>query len=583
MVDKIIKRNPKIYRKPRRTMRGPADRTGMQDLKLRVIPLGGLEEVGRNCTLFEYGNDIVIVDIGLQFPEEDMPGIDYIIPNFDYLKGKEKKVKGVIITHGHYDHIGGIPHLMSKIGNPTLFTAPLTAGIIKKRQEEFRQAPPLNVQTVKIGDRIKLGVFTFEPYHVNHNIADSFGVALETPMGHIITTGDFKFDFTPVNDEPADLTQIAMYGTKKVLALMSDSTNAESPGYQVSESDLSHDMEDIFEGAKGRIVVGTFASLLTRVQQLINLAEQHNRRVLVQGRSMKNNIEIAHNLGYLKVKPHTLMEESEFKRARNDRVLVICTGAQGEKNAALMRIANNEHRLIKIDRGDTIVFSSSVIPGNERTVQNLKDTLVRQGAKVVHYKMMDVHAGGHAKQEDLKLMMRLIKPEYFIPIHGNRYLLEMHADLAEKAGIPRKNIFVANNGQVIEFDKHGGILTDRKVPADYVMVDGLGIGDSNEVVLRDRRMLAEDGMFVVIVTIDTKSGELVGNPDIISRGFVYLKEHKPLIEQTRTRVKRLLKDTDPNSPTFEDYLKNKIRNDIGQFLFSKTKKRPMVLPVLIEV
>ncbi|MBU4421578.1 ribonuclease J [Candidatus Parcubacteria bacterium] len=576
---KKINKRPKRQRVQRSFDRKSAGNAN----KLRIIPLGGLEEIGRNCTIFEYGDDIVIVDIGLQFPEEDMPGIDYIIPDFDYLKDKSKKIRGVIITHGHYDHIGGIPHLMAKIGNPVIYTAPLTAGIIKKRQEEFRDAPPLKIQNVKIGDKIRLGVFTFEPYHINHNIFDAFGVALNTPLGYVVTTGDFKFDFTPVNDEPADLTQIAMYGTKKVLALMSDSTNAESPGYQISESEINHDMDKIFEDAKSRIIVGTFSSLLTRVQQLISLAEKYDRHVLIQGRSMKNNIEIAHSLGYMKVKPHTIIEEKDFKNIPDEKLVVICTGAQGEKNAVLMRVANNEHRIIKIQKGDTIVFSSSVIPGNERTVQHLKDSLVRHGAKVIHYQMMDVHAGGHAKQEDLKLMMRLIKPEYFIPIHGNRYLLEMHANLAEKTGIPREKIFVASNGQIISFDRRGGRLTQEKVPSDYVMVDGLGYADSNEVVLRDRRQLAEDGMFVVIVTIDTKTGELVGNPDIISRGFVYLKEHKPLIEQARTKVKHLLKDTDPTSPTFEDYLKNKIRNEIGQFLWKKTKKRPMILPVLIEV
>ncbi|MFA5133560.1 MAG: ribonuclease J [Patescibacteria group bacterium] len=585
--EKVEKR--KKFKKPRHERRRSDERAHphaqrSEGGRLRIIPIGGLEEIGRNCTILEYGNDIVIVDLGLQFPEEDMPGIDYIIPNLDYLRGKEKNIRGVIVSHGHYDHIGAIPHVMAKIGNPIIYTAPLTAGIIRKRQEDFRGAPPLNIQIVKTGDKIRLGNnFIFEPFHINHNISDAFGSAFETPLGHVIMTGDFKFDFTPINDEPADLTSIALYGTKKVLALMSDSTNAESPGYQISETQVSHDMDKIFDNAEGRIIVGTFASLLTRVQQLIDLAEKHGRRVLVQGRSMLDNIEIAHGLGYLKIKPTTLMEDSELKHVPDEKVLIICTGAQGEKNAVLMRIANNEHRFIHLKEGDTIVFSSSVIPGNERTVQHLKDTLVKHGAKVVHYQMMDVHAGGHAKQEDLKLMMRLIKPEHFIPFHGNRYLLEKHAELAQKTGVPKEKVFVAENGQVIEFTKAGGRLTEEHVPADYVMVDGLGIGDSNNVVLRDRRMLAEEGVFVVIVTMDTKNGELIGNPDIISRGFVYLKENKALIEQARTRVKKLLKDSDPASPTFEDYLKNKIRNDIGEFLYNKTQKRPMILPVLIEV
>jgi ribonuclease J len=566
------------------TKQGQQPFRGDKSPKLRIIPLGGLEEIGRNCTIFECGKDIVIVDLGLQFPEEDMPGIDYIIPNIDYLRGKEKNIRGIIITHGHYDHIGAVPHLLGKLGNPVIYTAPLTAGIMRKRHEEYREAPALRIQLVKIGDKIRLGEnFVFEPFHINHNISDAFGVALQTPYGYVLHTGDFKFDFTPINDEPADLTQIAMFGMKKVLALMSDSTNAESPGSQISERQVGTDMEKIFETAKGRIIVGTFSSLLTRAQQLIDLAEKYGRRILIQGKSMRDNIEIAHSLGYLKVKPHTLMEEDEVKRFPHEKTLVICTGAQGEKNAVLMRVANGEHRLLHIERGDTIVFSSSVIPGNERTVQHLKDSLVRQGAKVIHYQMMDVHAGGHAKQEDLKLMMRLMKPEYFIPIHGNRYLLEAHGDLAEKTGIPRAKIFVAENGQVVEFGKTGGRLSEEKVATDYVMVDGLGVGDSNDVVLRDRRQLAEEGMFVVIVTMDTKTGELIGNPDIISRGFIYLKENKDLVEKARTRVKHLLRDSDPRSATFEDYIKNKIRNDIGQLLFTKTQKRPMILPVLIEV
>lgn len=555
--------------------------------KLRIIPLGGLEEIGRNCTVFECGDDIIIVDLGLQFPEEDMHGIDYIIPNMDYLRGKEKKIRGVIITHGHYDHIGAVPHVMGRLGNPTIYTTPLTAGIIKKRQEDFREAPQLKIQIIKKDDKIQLGEnFSFEPFYVHHSITDAFGVALKTPYGHVLTTGDFKFDFTPMTDDPVDLGKIALFNHfgNKVLALLSDSTNAQSPGYQISERDIIPDLNKIFEQAEGRIIVGTFASLLTRAQQLINMAEKYGRKVFIQGRSMLNNLEIAHDLGYVKFKSDTLVKnEAEFKRLPENRVLVICTGAQGEKNAVLMRIANGEHRLIKISKGDTIVFSSSVIPGNERTIQALKDTMVKRGAKVIHYQMMDVHAGGHGKQEDLKLMMRLALPEYLIPVHGNRFLLEQHAELGEKVGIPREKILVSENGQVIEFDERGGRISNERVQTDYVMVDGLGVGDSYNVVLRDRQLLAEDGMFVVIVTMDTKTGDLIGNPDIISRGFIYLKENKALIEQTRGRVKKLLKDSDPKSPTFEDYIKNKIRNDIGQFLFNKTKKRPMILPVLIEV
>ncbi|MEK7189582.1 MAG: ribonuclease J [Patescibacteria group bacterium] len=552
--------------------------------RLRIIPLGGLEEVGRNMTIFEYGNDIVIVDIGLQFPEEDMPGIDYIIPDINYLKGKEKNIRGVIITHGHYDHIGGVPHLVGKLGNPIIYTAPLTAGIMRKRQEEFHDAPPLRIVLVNGQTKVPLGQnFVFEPFHINHNISDAFGVALSTPLGLVLHTGDFKFDFTPVNDEPADLHRIAMFGTKGVLALMSESTDAESPGHQISEKVVGDELDRIIAAAPGRIIIGTFASLLTRAQQIMSLAEKNNRKVFIDGRSMINNIEIAHELGYMKYKPGTIIEEGEVRKIADERLIVVCTGAQGEKNAVLMRIANEEHRFIKIKQNDTIIFSSSVVPGNERTVQSLKDTLVRHGARVVHSKMMDVHAGGHAKQEDLKLMMRLTKPKYFIPIHGNRFMLQSHADLAASIGIPRENIFVADNGQVMEFDKKGARLTTEYVPSEYVMVDGLGVGDVSNVVLRDRRVMAEDGMLVVIATIEKKTGRLIGNPDLISRGFIYMKENKELVEKTRMRAKKLLRDGDPRSPAFAEFIKNKIRNDLGQFLYTQTKRRPMVLPVIIEV
>lgn len=551
--------------------------------------MGGLEEVGRNCTLFEYGNEIIVIDMGLQFPEEDMPGIDYIVPNFDYVRGKEKNIKGVIITHGHYDHIGGIPHIMGNIGNPPMYMGRMTAGLVRKREEDYRNNNKLNIAEINEDTKLQLGnYFRIEFLRVNHSIPDCFAVIIHTPAGTIIHTGDFKIDFSPINDKPADLNRIAQIGGQGVLMLMSDSTDAVHPGYQISESAIGSQIGKILENVDGRIIIGTFASQLSRVQQLLTLAEKHGRKVYLQGRSMNNNVEIAHKIGYLKFNPKLLVNDAEFRRLPDNKVMIIGTGAQAESNAFLLRVVNGEHRTVKIQKNDTVIFSSSVIPGNERSIQKLKDSIVGKGAKVVHYQMMDVHAGGHAKQEDLKLMMRLLKPEYLMPIEGNLFMLKTHAELAEQIGISPEKIFVASNGQVVEFKKGArgktvGELTNEKVVTDYVMVDGLGVGDSNDVVLRDRRMLAQDGMFVVIVTLDTKTGELIGNPDIVSRGFVYLKEHKPLIEQARMRVKKLLKDSDIASPTFEDYLKNKIRNDIGQFLFTKTKKRPMVLPVLIEV
>lgn len=555
--------------------------------RLKVYALGGLEEIGRNCTVIEMGDDIIIVDMGLMFPEEGMPGIDYIIPDISSLRGKEKNIRGVIITHGHYDHIGAIPHLMPKLGWPVLYTAPLSAGIIKKRQEEYGNVQQLKIQIVKTADvRIQLGKnFVFEPFHINHNITDAFGAAIHTPYGTVIVTGDFKFDLDPIPpDLPADPMRLAAFGQKGVLLLMSDSTSAEQPGRQISESIVSEEMLGIVSKHQGRIIVGTFASLLTRVQQLITIAEKTGRKVLLLGRSMQSNVEISHKLGYMKFKPGTIIDEQDLKHVNHDKLIIVCTGAQGEKNAALMRIANREHRSIRLEEGDMVIFSSSVIPGNERTVQSLKDTLIRQGAKVVHYANMDVHAGGHAKQEELKEMIMLTKPKYFMPAHGNLFLRHAHANLAEEIGIPLDHIFMPDNGQIVEFDeKANGVVTKDKYPIEYIMVDGLGVGDVSHVVLRDRLQLATDGMFVVICTLEHRTGKLIGSPDIISRGFVYIKDARELVEKARARVKKILHDSDRRSPAFEEYTKNKIRDDIGQFLWTATKRRPMVLPVIIEV
>jgi ribonuclease J len=553
---------------------------------LRVYALGGLEEIGRNCTIVEMGDDIVIVDMGLMFPEEGMPGIDYIIPDISCLRGKEKNIRGVIITHGHYDHIGGIPHLMPKLGWPIVYTAPLSAGIIRKRQEEYGNLQQLKIQIVKNADeKIRLGKnFVFEPFHVNHNITDAFGAAIHTPYGTLIFTGDFKFDLDPVPpDLPADPMRLAAFGEKGVLMLMADSTSASSPGRQISESIVSEELYGIVSKHQGRIIVGTFSSLLTRVQQLLTIAERTNRKVLLLGRSMQSNVEISHQLGYMKFKPGTIVDENDLKHIDQNKLLVICTGAQGEKNAALMRIANREHRTVQIEGGDMIIFSSSVIPGNERTVQSLKDTLIRQGAKVVHYANMDVHAGGHAKQEEIKEMIKLTKPKYYAPAHGNLFLRYDNAGLAEEVGIPKDNIFLPDNGQIIEIDANGASLLPEKYPIEYIMVDGLGVGDVSHVVLRDRLQLAADGMFVIICTLERDTGRLIGSPDIISRGFVYIKEAHELVEKARAKVKKILHDSDRRSPTFEEYTRNKIRDDIGQFLWSATKRRPMVLPVIIEV
>lgn len=552
---------------------------------LRIIPLGGLEEIGRNMTVFEYGDDIIIVDCGLMFPEEEMMGIDYIIPNIDYLKDKKDKIRGIIITHGHFDHIGAIPHIVPELGNPPIYATELTRGMILKRQEDYKDKAPLNVKTVRKIDRITLGAFKIEFFHVNHSIPDSVGLAIRTPLGTIIHTGDFKFDHSPVCDVPADISKIARLGSENVLALMSDSTDSQSEGYSVSESKIKENLERIFTESKGRVITATFASLVSRIQQIAEIAEKYGRKLAVDGYSMKNNVEIAKELGYINAKKSTFIDPKEINNYPDSKVAVLCTGAQGEGNAILMRIVNGEHRYIQIHHGDTVVFSSSVIPGNERTVQGLKDTLYKKGAEVIHYKMMDIHSGGHARQEDLKMMINLVRPKYLIPIHGTYYMLKLHGKLAEEVGMDSKNVLLGENGKAIEFDYRGnGKVTNEQVPSSFVMVDGLGVGDIGDVVLRDRQLLAKDGMFTITTIIDKKTRKVIGEPQVTSRGFIYVKKNFDLVNNTKRRVKKIIakktsKDSEPNW----DYIKNGIRDDIGKFLFQKTQRRPMVLPVIIEV
>lgn len=557
--------------------------------RLRIAVLGGCEEVGRNCTMFEYGNDIVLVDMGLQFPEEDMPGVDYIIPNMSYLKGKEKNIRGVIITHGHYDHIGAIPHTIPGVGNPPIYGLPITLGIIKKRQLDFK-TPPLKLHQIKIGEPIQLGAIRVSLFHINHNIPDSAGVLLETPAGNVCHTGDWKFDFHPVGTAPADFQRIAEIGKAGVLCLMGDSTNASVPGHQVSEREIGATLEHLIEKAPGRLIIGTFASLLSRVKQIIEIAEKQGKKVALDGYSMKTNVEIAKELGYIKASMKTFIPIEQVDDYPKEKIVVVCTGAQGERNAALMRIANDEHRSVRIIPGDTVVFSSSVIPGNERSVQRLKDVLYRKRARVVHYAMMDVHAGGHAHKEDIKLMLSLFKPKYYIPIEGNHFLLRENAEVAYSLGWPEERVFVVDNGQVAEFQKSQkpgelgeGRLTEERLPADYVFVDGLGVGDVSQVVLRDRQVLAEDGMVIVITQIASKTGKLVGSPDIISRGFIFMKDQKRFVDDLRDKVRTIVNNhAAPNAADFE-HVKNTLRNDLGTFIFQHTERRPMILPVIIEV
>jgi len=553
---------------------------------LRIIPLGGLSEVGRNMMLLEYQGKILIIDAGFRLPEEDMPGIDYIVPNVSYLKEKQKNILGIIFTHGHYDHIGAVPYLLEKVWRPNfeIFASLLTKGIILKRQEDFSHQPKLDITEVRDGSKVQLGPFMVEFFRQNHNIPDNLGLFIETPVGNILHTSDFKFDSNPVNDLPTNFQKLRNFSKRKVLLIMSDSTGAEEEGHSLSEADISKNLDQIFQRATGRIIAATFSSLINRIQQIISLSEKYERKVVVEGYSMKTNVEISKVLGYIKAKKGTIINVKEITNYPDSKITILCTGAQGEGQAVLMRITNREHRFIRLKRGDTVIFSSSVIPGNERTVQIMKDEILRQKTKVFHYKMMDIHAGGHAQREELKELIRIMRPKFFLPIHGQYSMLVSHAELVREMGLPEKNIAIAENGQIINLNQKRIFIERETVPSNYIMVDGLGIGDVGEIVLRDRQMLAKDGMFVVVAIVDKTTGKVKGSPDIISRGFVYLRESKELLRETRKMVISIVNLAVGSGGAVNwSYVKDEIRNKTGQFLFSKTQRRPMILPVVIEV
>ncbi|MDI6883312.1 MAG: ribonuclease J [Patescibacteria group bacterium] len=556
----------------------------MTKQNLRIIPLGGLGEVGRNMLLLEYRGKILIIDAGLRMPEEDMPGIDYIIPNTAYLKEKRENILGVIFTHGHYDHIGAIPYLIPRIGQVPMYASSLTKGIILKRQEDFLNQPKLQIETIKDGSKIQLGPFQIEFFRQNHNIPENFGLFIKTPVGNILHSSDFKFDKTPINDLPTDFQRLKEISERKILLLLSDSTGAEEEGHSLSEKTIFENLDKIFKQSAGRIIASTFASHIHRIQQLITLSERYDRKVVIEGLSMKENLEIARTLKYLQTNKGTFIKPEQISKFPDSKISFICTGAQGEREATLMKIANKEYKFLRLKKGDTIIFSSSVVPGNERTVQILKDEFHRQGTKVFHYQMMDIHASGHAHRQELTQMLQIMKPKFFLPIHGQYSMLVSHAELAKVQGIPKENIVVAENGDVINLSPKRIFLEKTEIPSNYVMVDGLGIGDVGEVVLRDRQTLAQDGMFVIVAVVDRQAGKVRGSPDIISRGFVYLRESKELLKETRKRVIAIVDRAAGSGGAVNwAYVKDELRNKIGQFLFYKTKRRPIVLPVVIEV
>ena len=551
---------------------------------LKIIHFGGLGEVGRNMSAVQYDDEIILIDAGVRFPREDMPGIDFIIPNTGYLDDKKHMVKAMFFPHGHMDHIGALPFIRDRIGDPDIYAAPLTRAILVKRQDDFKFQKPLEINEIKAGDEVKVSdKLTVKVLRINHSIPDDLEIVIKTPAGTIVHTSDFKFDNTPVNDLPADIEEMKKLAEEGVLVLMSDSTGAEKEGHSLSEQQVTANLEKLFSEATGMIILGTFASLINRIQQIITIAEKFGKKVVFDGYSMKTNVEICKKLGYLKIKKGTQIGMEEVNSYPKDKVVACVTGAQGEGNAVLMRIANGEHRHLRTSKNDTYIFSSSVIPGNEVNVQFLKDQLYRNGAKVFNYQMLDVHTGGHGNKEDLREMIRLIKPKFMLPIHGQYSMMVNHGLMAQEEGIPEANVIIADNGTVINVEKEKWWFDKMRAPSDYVFVDGLGIGDIGNVVLRDRQVLAEDGMFVVVVLIHSKTGTVRGSPDIISRGFIYLKENKELLSQVRKRIKFIVEGKGAHQQPNLPFLKDQIRNQVGLFLFQKTERRPMVLPVLIEV
>ena len=551
---------------------------------LRIIPIGGCEEVGRNCFVFEYERDIVILDMGLQFPEEDMPGIDYIIPNLSYLKGREKDVKGVVFTHGHLDHIGAAPFLLSQLNYPTIISRDLTLALIKHKQEDFQKGSSKKLKVIRVNNlkqKVTLGKITLSFFQVEHSIMDSMGVCVHTPAGTAIHPGDWTMERDKDGITQIRYDQLASVPGPKVLLL--ESLGALSDQRHGTYEEMYDNIYGILRSAPGRIIVGTFSSQVERVKWIIYAAAKLGKKVALDGYSMKINVEIVRKLGYVKPPKGVLIDIKKIKDYPDNKVVVLCTGAQGEQNAVLMRIVNKVHRHVELTKHDTIIFSSSIIPGNERTIQRLKDNIYRQCDNVIHGDVMDVHISGHSTKRDILEFISQTKPDYFVPVFGNHFFLKEAKNLAVRNGFPEKNTIVPDNGTIMDMTKKGIKVHKQKVNTDYVFVDGLGISDMQHVVLRDRQVLAEDGMVVVIATVDTKTGKLVQNPDIISRGFVFLKDNRKLIEDVRRKVRELVVESDPRSWADTNQIRNDIRDKIGKHLFVKTEKRPMILPVVIEV
>jgi ribonuclease J len=554
---------------------------------VRIIVLGGVEEIGRNMLAVEFGEDIIVVDCGFMFHDEATPGIDYILPNTQYLEERKDRVRAVVITHGHLDHIGGLPYILERIGNPPVYARNLTGLLITKRHEEFPHVPKVDLRIVETSDRVAFNDTAIRFFKVTHTIPDSMGVMIETPYGVIVHTGDLKLNHrngVPVEEE---LKEFGKFKDEKVLLLMADSTNCQRPGFSIPEPVVHKTIEELIKTANGRVIVATFASLLERIIKIIEFADTHGKKVVIDGRSMKMNIELAQKAGLFKFKKGTLITIEEMENYPMDRIVMLVTGAQGDEFASLARAAGKKHKYLKIREGDTVLFSSSVVPGNERAVQKLKDLLSRQGAKIVHYETSDVHSSGHANRDETMWIHSQIRPKFFIPLHGYHYMLRSHTEIAMATGVPKENCIIPDDGSIIEIRENGTKIVKLPVtaPKEPVMVDGFSVGGMQEVVLRDRQMLAEDGIVVLVATVDMRSGRLMKSPDIIARGFVYVRESQELLSQARLIVKKTIEDAcgkGMKGVNFEG-VKEEVRDRVGKFLYQKTNKQPMVIPVLLGI
>ena len=557
-------------------------RKKVQKPPVKVAFLGGLNEVGKNLTVFECQDDIVIVDCGMAFPDGDMLGVDLVIPDYTYLEQNRDKIRGVVITHGHEDHIGGIPYLLAKINVP-IYGTPLTIGLIENKLREHSLSAPPDLIKKNAGEHIQLGCFDIELIHVNHSIPDAVALAMHTPAGVIIHTGDFKVDYTPIEDKMTDLSRFAALGDKGVLALLAESTNAERPGYTATEQKVTESFENLFlKALHNRIIIATFASNISRIQQIINCAHQYGRKVAFSGRSMINYMKVAQELGYVDVPKNIIIDIDELKDYPSEMIVLVTTGSQGEPMSALSRMAYSDHRKVEVGVGDFIIISAKPIPGNERTVGNVVDELLKRGCEVVYESMYEVHVSGHACQEELKLMHALTKPQYFIPIHGEQKMLQKHRSIAMAMGMDSKNIYIGDIGRQVEISADG-IKEIDSVTAGKVFVDGLGVGDVGSIVLRDRKHLGEDGLIIIVASLDVYDGHVISGPDIVSRGFVYVRENGELMDDIRSLSLDILEDCSRRNIHEWGIIKNLIKDDIAKLILRQTGRSPMILPILMEV